>query len=149
MPVIFFLMIDCIVEQVKWNEMESHLRHIRTIVFIEEQNVPEEMEWDEYDETCIHVVAKINNEFVATGRLLETGQIGRMAVLKSHRQSGIGSKILENILSIAESKNMKSVFLNSQIDAVDFYKKFGFEEEGDVFDDAGIPHRKMNKLLKN
>lgn len=127
--------------------MECHLRDIRTIVFIEEQHVPESMEWDEYDETCVHVIVEINGNYVATGRLLETGQIGRMAVLKQNRQSGIGSKILEKLLSIAESKKMKTVFLHSQVDAVGFYKKFGFEEEGDVFDDAGIPHLKMTRVL--
>lgn len=138
-------MIEFSIKQVKWHEMESHLRHIRTVVFIEEQNVPEDMEWDEYDKICAHVVAEMNGEYVATGRLLETGQIGRMAVLKAYRKSGIGSAILEKLLSIAKSKGMNSVFLNSQIDAVGFYKRFGFEEEGDVFDDAGIPHMKMNK----
>ena len=64
------------VKQVKWQDEESHLRHIRTTVFIEEQQVPEDMEWDEYDKTCVHVLATINNKPIATGRLLETGQIG-------------------------------------------------------------------------
>ena len=136
------------VKQVKWQDEESHLRHIRTTVFIEEQQVPEDMEWEEYDKTCVHVLATINNRPIATGRLLETGQIGRMAVLKSHRKQGVGSKMLEKMLSIAESMNMKAVFLNSQVDAIRFYNHFGFMEEGSVFDDAGIPHKKMIKLLK-
>ena len=139
--------VDCRVEQVKWQNMETHLRRIRTIVFIEEQNVPEEMEWDEYDETCMHVIVGMNGEYIATGRLLETGQIGRMAVLKSYRKMGIGSKILEKLLSIAESMGMKTIFLNAQLDAIGFYRKYGFEEEGDIFDDAGIPHRKMGKVI--
>jgi predicted GNAT family N-acyltransferase len=135
------------VEQVKWQDKESCLRHIRTVVFIEEQNVPEELEWDEFDETCTHVIAESDDEYFATGRLLETGQIGRMAVLKPYRARGVGSKILENLLTIAESHNMETVFLNAQVDAIPFYKKFGFEEEGGVFDDAGIPHKKMIKQL--
>ncbi len=141
--------IDCRVEQVKWQDMESHLRRIRTIVFIEEQNVPEEMEWDECDEICTHVIVEINGAYVATGRLLETGQIGRMAVLKSYRQMGVGSKILKKLLFVAESMGIKTVFLHSQLDAIGFYKKFSFEEEGNIFDDAGIPHRKMKKALIN
>ncbi len=147
--IISFLMNDFEfqIEEVKWRDEESHLRYIRTDVFIEEQHVPEEMEWDEYDDACVHVLVKSNNDAIATGRILENGQIGRMAVLKSYRQSGVGSKILEKLLSVAELKNMKAVFLNSQIDAVSFYRKFGFEEEGDVFDDAGIPHLKMIKFL--
>ncbi len=139
--------VDCSVVQVKWQDMESYLRRIRTNVFIEEQNIPEEMEWDEHDKNCTHVIVKINGNYVATGRVLETGQIGRMAVLKPYRQMGIGSKILIKLLSIAAAKMLKAAFLNSQLDAIGFYKKFGFEEEGSVFDDAGIPHRKMKKLI--
>ncbi|MGB1800853.1 MAG: GNAT family N-acetyltransferase [Gammaproteobacteria bacterium] len=136
------------VEKVSWQDEKSNLRQIRTTVFVEEQKVPEELEWDEYDETCIHVLASINNEFVATGRLLETGQIGRMAVLKSYREQGVGSKILEKLLVIAESIGFKTVFLNSQVDAISFYNRFGFKEEGGVFDDAGIPHKRMTKQFK-
>ncbi|MBL1140832.1 MAG: GNAT family N-acetyltransferase [Proteobacteria bacterium] len=135
------------IKQVKWQDMKSHLCHIRTVVFIEEQNVPENMEWDSYDDTCVHVIAEMNEEYIATGRLLDSGQIGRMAVLKPYRKLGVGSALLERLLSIAESRKMKSVFLNAQIDAVDFYKKFGFKEEGDAFDDAGILHKKMNKAF--
>jgi predicted GNAT family N-acyltransferase len=147
--VITFLMnnLNFIVEEVKWKDYERHLRHIRTLVFIDEQNVPEELEWDEEDQDCVHVIVKINNDYVATARLLASGQIGRMAVLKENRNTGIGSKMLESLLSIAGTMGMKTVFLNSQIDAVNFYKKFGFQEEGDVFDDAGIPHLRMHKTL--
>ena len=134
-------------QQVSWQDLESHLRNIRSRVFIEEQHVPAEMEWDGYDETCVHIIVEMNGEYVATGRLLETGQIGRMAVLQACRRKGIASKILEMILSIAESKQMETVFLNSQLEVVGFYKKYGFQEIGAVFDDAGIPHRKMKKAL--
>ena len=109
--------------------------------------MPEELEWDEHDESCVHVLASIDNEVVATGRLLETGQIGRMAVLKSYRKQGVGSKILEKLLLIAESTDLKEVFLNSQLTAIEFYNKFGFKEEGGIFDDAGIPHKRMTKQL--
>jgi predicted GNAT family N-acyltransferase len=135
------------VEQVKWQDKKSHLRHIRTTVFIEEQHVPIDMEWDEYDETCVHVIAETNEEPIGTARLLESGQIGRMAVLKAYRNHGVATKMLEKQLSIAKSLKMNAVFLNSQIDVVEFYKKFGFVEEGGIFDDAGIPHRKMTKAL--
>lgn len=140
-------MTEFIVEQVKWRDRESYLRDIRTIVFIEEQRVPVEMEWDEFDETCVHVLVKSRGSYIATGRLLDSGQIGRMAVLKAYRNRGVGSKVLDEILSIAKSMSMKKIFLNSQINVVDFYKKFDFVVEGDVFDDAGIPHRKMTKVF--
>ena len=78
---------------------------------------------------------------------MDTGKIGRMAVLKPYRNQGVGSKVLESILTVAREMNIKSVFLFAQIDAINFYKRFGFEEEGAIFDDAGIPHKKMNKQL--
>ena len=135
------------IEQVNWQDAEAELRDIRTTVFIEEQSVPEELEWDEYDESGVHVLAKIENKAIATGRLLHTGQVGRMAVLKLYRKQGVGSKIIKEILSIADKMQMNIVFLHSQVDAIAFYQKFGFEEEGGVFDDAGIPHKKM--IMRN
>ena len=141
------LLKDLKIEVVKWHDAENHLRQIRANVFIEEQNVPEELEWDEYDQDCVHVIVWTNNIAIATGRLLEAGQIGRMAVLKKYRNTGIGKKVLAKLLSIAEVKNLENVFLHSQVKAIEFYKKFGFEVEGDVFDDAGIPHIKMTKKL--
>ena len=138
---------NILVEQVRWKDKEETLRHIRTVVFIDEQNVPEELEWDEYDEACQHFLASIGNDVIATGRLLDSGKIGRMAVLKPYRNQGVGSKVLESILTVAKEMKMISVFLFAQIDAINFYKRFGFEEEGAIFDDAGIPHKKMNKQL--
>jgi predicted GNAT family N-acyltransferase len=135
------------VMQVSWLDMEQQLRSIRTRVFIEEQQVPVELEWEEDDVDCVHLLAQMNDNYIATARLLASGQIGRMAVLKPYRQLGVGSEMLKQLLSIAKSMNMSSVFLNAQIEAIDFYKQFGFQEQGDVFDDAGIPHRKMDMSL--
>jgi len=145
MRVISFLMndIDFKLREVKWQDEEKRLRDIRTIVFIEEQHVPEVLEWDEYDETSVHILVEYNGEAIATGRLLETGQIGRMAVIKKYRSKGIGSEIIKKLMLIAEKEGMQLLFLNAQVDAVLFYKKFGFKEEGEVFDDAGIPHLRM------
>lgn len=133
------------VMQVDWANEEQCLRHIRSAVFIKEQHVPEEMEWDEYDETCSHVLVHYQEEAIATGRLLENGQIGRMAVLKKYRKQGVGSLVLNKLLTIARNKRLDNIFLNAQVEAIEFYKQFGFEEEGDVFDDAGIPHKRMVK----
>ena len=140
-------MSDVEVLQVSWRDMESHLRDIRSKVFIEEQNVPEDLEWEDADLNAVHLLVKTTGQYVATARLLNTGQIGRMAVLKPYRLSGIGSAMLVELLSIAEEKNMQRVILNAQVDAMAFYKKQGFKVESDVFDDAGIPHRKMSKSL--
>jgi len=140
-------MSDVEVLQVSWRDMESHLRDIRSKVFIEEQNVPEDLEWEDADLNAVHLLVKTTGQYVATARLLNTGQIGRMAVLKPYRLSGIGSAMLVELLSIAEERNMQRVILNAQVDAMAFYKKQGFKVESDVFDDAGIPHRKMSKSL--
>lgn len=136
-------MSDVEVLQVSWQDMEPHLRHIRAKVFIEEQNVPIELEWEDEDVDCIHLLVKKDDNYIATARLLNTGQIGRMAVLRPFRRCGVGSAMLKKILSIAYSMNMKTVFLNAQVDAILFYKQHGFIEQGDVFDDAGIPHINM------
>ena len=140
-------MSNFVITQVNWSDMTEHLRSIRTRVFIEEQNVPEELEWDNDDLSCIHLLATKDKKHIATARLLKTGQIGRMAVLKPYRRCGIGSKMLKKLLSIAKGMGMEMVFLNAQIDAKGFYQNFGFKEIGDVFDDAGIPHIKMTKSL--
>ena len=135
------------VMQVSWRDMESHLREIRTLVFIQEQHVPEELEWEDDDIDAVHLIVKKNNDYVATARLLNTGQIGRMAVLKPYRRCGIGKMMLQILFSIAVTMNLKSVFLNAQVEAIQFYKKFGFHQEGGVFDDAGIEHVRMEKSL--
>ncbi len=140
-------MSDIEVLQVSWQDMEPHLRDIRTKVFIEEQNVPEDLEWEEVDHNAVHLLVKTAGQYVATARLLNTGQIGRMAVLEPYRLSGIGRAMLVKLLSIAEERNMQRVILNAQVDAMAFYKKQSFKVESDVFDDAGIPHIKMYMRL--
>lgn len=140
--------IDFDIKQVTWQEMESHIRSIRSTVFVEEQQVPVELEWDGQDNDCIHLLTEADKHYVATARLLDTGQIGRMAVLKEFRRKGIGSAMLETLLQIARTKNLDSVFLNAQIDATDFYNGFGFYEQGKLFNDAGIMHRRMRKELQ-
>jgi predicted GNAT family N-acyltransferase len=140
-------MSDLEVLQVTWLDMEPHLRNIRTLVFIEEQNVPIELEWDEEDVDCVHLIVKKDDGYIATARLLRTGQIGRMAVLKPFRRCGVGSAMLKKILTIAHSMNMRTVSLNAQVDAINFYEKFEFLKHGDPFDDAGIPHVRMERVL--
>lgn len=132
------------VEPVSWQDNMDILRNIRTMVFVEEQKVPREEEWDGLDENAIHVLAvTYDNRPVGTARLLESGQIGRMAVLREYRKQGIGSAMLRRLLEIAMDNNLGNLFLNAQIDAVGFYSRFGFIEQGAIFMEAGIKHRKM------
>jgi len=131
-----------------WNACKAQLSAIRREVFIEEQHVPEELEWDEYDETAQHVIAlDTDGKAVATGRIKNDGHIGRMAVLKSYRQQGIGTAILLALLNVALKNKLTSVYLHAQISAVAFYEKQGFICNSKEFMDAGIAHKSMIKQL--
>jgi len=117
---------------------------IRETVFIHEQHVPVEMEWDEFDEISLHVLA-VNSfgEPVGTARLLPDGHIGRMAVLKEWRRKGFGSAMLLRLLEESKRLGMKEVELNAQTTAIQFYTRFGFIVASKGFMEAGIPHVKM------
>jgi predicted GNAT family N-acyltransferase len=134
-------------EIVSWDKGQTALREIRKTVFIKEQRVPVELEWDEFDQNCQHILATTNGKAIGTGRLTEDGHIGRMAVLKNFRKQGVGSAMLTELIKLARQKKMQTVVLNAQVSAELFYKKFAFETISGVFDDAGIPHVKMQKLL--
>ena len=129
-----------------WAVQKDALMGIRKTVFVDEQKVPESLEWDEYDNTAQHFYYSINNQTVATGRLKTDGQIGRMAVLAEYRNQGIGQRLLHYILQYARQQH-RHVFLHAQVAVSDFYKKAGFVEEGEVFMDAGIAHITMKKKL--
>ena len=126
-----------------WAIDKEILSTIRHKVFINEQNVPEEMEWDEYDASSTHYLATTENKVLAVARLKPDGQLGRMAVLAEYRNQGIGSKLLEFILQDIKQKNLTGIYLHAQVSAMSFYKKQGFVEYGKVFNEANIPHQKM------
>ena len=130
-----------------WPGDLATLQHIRQTVFIEEQSVPEELEWDEHDKTATHFLALVDNTAVATARLKVDGQIGRMAVLPAYRNKTIGQRLLSFVLETAVSQDIDFVFLHAQVQVLDFYKKQGFIEKGEIFMDANIPHREMLKQL--
>lgn len=128
----------------QWNESAELLKSVRTLVFIDEQKVPESMEWDRQDETAIHALSTdTHGRAVATGRLLPNGQIGRMAVLPALRGKGLGSKVLSLLLQAAKQKGLSKVFLHSQKTAINFYEKHGFASCGEPFMEAGIAHQAM------
>lgn len=134
---------------VSWEHEASVLRAIRTAVFIHEQQVPEDMEWDEFDAISLHVLAfNADGQPVGTARLLPDGHIGRMAVLKEWRGQGIGSAMLQKILEELTKRHQQKAMLNAQTYAVPFYEKFGFQVCGEEFMEAGIPHVKMTLLLQ-
>ena len=136
------------VMQTSWDKHKKDLIRIRTLVFINEQLVPPELEWDGYDNDCWHVIASANDaEYIATGRMLYDGHIGRMAVLPEFRGQGIGSSMLNELINLAKQQGLKEVFLHAQTSAIEFYQKHGFIISSDEFMDAGIPHVTMRKTM--
>ena len=138
------------VHLISWHDGEPLLRSIREKVFIQEQHVPAELEWDGLDGLCHHALAlSEKGDAIGCGRITPDGHIGRVAVLPEWRRKQIGSAILELLVDYARSQHIEFVQLNSQVQVVSLYKKFGFEVEGEVFMDANIPHIKMRLQLKN
>jgi predicted GNAT family N-acyltransferase len=129
-----------------WVRDQTALRSVREAVFVHEQAVPLELEWDGIDPQCVHVLAE-NEQGIAigTGRLLPDGHIGRMAVLAQWRGRGVGSALLRMLIACARGRGAREVVVNAQTHAVAFYRRHGFVEEGGTFLDAGIPHRCMRR----
>jgi predicted GNAT family N-acyltransferase len=123
------------------------LRKIRQQVFIDEQHVPVDLEWDEFDDSSTHFMACTDNMPVATARLKPDGQLGRMAVLSGFRRQGIGSTLLAYILAHARTQAFSELYCHAQLSALDFYRHHGFNEFGETFSDAGIAHRAMKIQL--
>jgi len=133
-----------------WQDAKQDAYSIRKRVFVEEQGVPEEMELDEFDLNARHALAYADSECIGTARLVtlsgsvgSIGRIGRMAVLPKYRGQGIGRRLLESLLKAAQSQDIKQVELHAQVSVIPFYEQFGFIAQGDVYDEAGIPHRDM------
>lgn len=137
------------VSLVTWHDGEPLLRAIREAVFVREQHVPEELEWDGLDEQCRHALAlSLSGEAIGCGRLLADGHIGRIAVLPHWRKRKVGTAIMEALIDEARSRGHPQVEVDAQTYAIPFYHTFGFSEFGDEFMDAGLPHKKMRLLLK-
>ncbi|MEP3345034.1 MAG: GNAT family N-acetyltransferase [Litoreibacter sp.] len=123
---------------------------IRRVVFIEGQSVPEDIEIDGEDADCIQYLATVNGIPAATARVKPIGttaKIQRVAVLDAHRGTGLGAQLMRYVLDDARTE-FKDALLGSQVHAIGFYEKLGFEVFGPEFDDAGIPHREMALELR-
>ncbi len=136
-----------IVELMAWERAQALAAPIRFEVFVREQRVPAEIELDDMDVRCIHAVAFLEELPVGTGRLLPDGHIGRMAVLKSHRNRGIGAAMLRRLIGAARERGDREVALSAQVHAVPFYRAHGFVEEGGEYEEAGIAHQAMRLSL--
>ena len=130
-----------------WQDAKFDAYSIRKRVFVEEQGVPQEMELDEFDLNAQHALAYTGSECIGTARLVtlagSMGRIGRMAVLPKYRGQGIGKQLLQTLLKASQSQAIKQVELHAQVTVITFYEQFEFIAQGDIYDEAGIPHRDM------
>lgn len=127
-----------------WQALGTEAGRIREQVFVMEQGVPPDLEYDGIDPHCTHALAvDAKGQAIGTGRLLPDGHIGRMAVLPPWRDQGVGGALLETLMHEARVRHMDRVMLNAQQAAVGFYQRFGFTEVGETFMEAGIPHQAM------
>lgn len=127
-----------------WTTLQHDAQKIRYEVFVIEQKIPADLEWDIMDAQCLHAVAYDEKGLpVGTGRLLPDGHIGRMAVKESARGSGVGAAILRLLMAQAKQRGELGVQLNAQATVESFYQREGFAREGNLFDEAGIPHIHM------
>ncbi len=119
---------------------------IRIRVFVKEQGVPRDIELDDDDPRAIHFLAMAGDRAVGTARVVlhhGAAKIGRMAVLKSYRRRGVGAKLLSRALTVARRLKARRIYLHAQVAVSAFYQRMNFRAVGAIFDEAGIPHRKM------
>lgn len=126
-----------------WDQLQQDAKLIRKLVFISEQNIPEQDEWDDQDAISQHFVVYDQNQPIATARLLANNSVGRVAVLKAYRGQGIGRLIMLEIIAYAQAQKRPNLQLSSQVHAISFYEKLGFSIQGDEYDECGIPHIEM------
>ena len=134
------------IEIVKWIDEYELLTMIREKVFIEEQEVTSQLEWDGMDKDAIHFLAFKDKKGVGCARafvIQNRMQLGRMAVLREYRGEGIGSALIETAMTLAKLNQLSGIYISARCHAIDFYKKFGFEVTSDIYLDAEIPHRDM------
>ena len=129
-----------------WIKNLNEIKKIRTVVFLHEQNIPEELEWDEYDKSAFHFGLFYKSCLVAYARSIENNVywIGRMAVQKEYRNISIGSHLLQLVIAFLRDRNsQKDIFVSAQVPAIHFYEKNNFSVRRKTYLDAGILHTDM------
>ncbi len=132
---------------VSYADQQDAIRLVRMAVFSEEQGVDPAIDFDGLDDEATHVLCSDNGNPVGTGRMLDDGHIGRVAVLSEHRSRGVGTEIMQLLTDTARAKNFRRIYLHAQVGAVPFYDKLGFFACGKNFEEAGILHTPMAKIL--
>jgi predicted GNAT family N-acyltransferase len=135
-----------------WPVMQTAAQAVRTCVFVQEQGIAPEDEWDAADATALHAVLfDLNGHALGNARLLSpsdhVAKVGRMAVLKEARRQGYGARLLQALLLEAKRRGNKEVRLSAQRTAEGFYAAQGFGVVGEPFDEVGIPHVEMQLAL--
>ncbi|WP_407303485.1 GNAT family N-acetyltransferase [Acinetobacter sp.] len=130
-----------------WDKLQNDAKLIREQVFIQEQQIAVEDEWDAEDTVSVHFVVYDQDQPIATARLLQNNSVGRVAVLKSHRGVGIGKLLMQQIIQQANHEQREFLTLSSQAHAIQFYAGLGFKVEGEQYLDCGIPHIDMRLLF--
>lgn len=138
-----------LVHLLPWEQAQARASPIRLAVFVEEQGIPSELELDEEDPLAWHAVAEHDGLSLGTARLQGDGKIGRMAVLKTYRRQGVAKAMMNVLLDHGQRQGIKQFYLHAQVEAVDFYERFGFKANGPVFNEAGIAHRRMELHIKS
>ncbi len=132
-----------------WSDAAALARPVREEVFVDEQGVPLEEEWDGHDASCRHALAlDAEGAAIGTARLLPEGRIGRMAVRRPWRGRGVGTALMRALLGEARAAGMSEITLHAQTHAAGFYRRFGFSARGGEFEEAGIPHVEMTLELR-
>ncbi|MFC5694603.1 GNAT family N-acetyltransferase [Pseudomonas sp. GCM10022186] len=126
-----------------WQKDNADLRRIRETVFIAEQSVAPELEWDTEDADAVHFLAFEQDYAIGTARLLPDGHIGRVSVLKDWRGLKVGDRLLQAAIAEAERRGLKRQMLSAQVHATAFYERHGFKVVSSEFLEAGIPHVDM------
>ena len=135
--------------QTTWLKSKNDLRSIRTLVFIEEQAVSPDFEWDEIDATAVHLLASLDGQPIACLRIIDYHKIGRMAVLKEFRRNGLGAALLLAAVNLCKLCGSTKVYLSAQTHAIVFYERCGFKVTSAVYQDLHIPHVDMQLDLNN
>jgi predicted GNAT family N-acyltransferase len=132
----------------RWRDAADDLRAVRREVFVVEQGVPETLEWDDADDGALHALATdANGRAIGCARLLPDGHIGRVAVRRPWRSRGVGTALLLRLVAAAQARGDTQAVVNAQVAAMAFYERHGFVPSGEVFEEAGIPHRVMTRAL--
>ncbi len=139
------------VSRVKWEQAASLLKDVREKVFICEWRIPRKIEFDRKDHYAFHILVcdDITQEPVATGRILSTGEISRIAVLMSFRKRNVDKDVMKGLLAIAKDLKLDEVFIYSPLENVEYFRKFNFMTAGAVFMEAGMPRQRMACSIEN